>query len=90
MNKIVFSDQFWLTLHKIKKTNSVLIRLIEKKIELFQANSRHPSLRNHKLNGKLGNYWSLSINKSIRLIYIIAGENYVFVDIGTHDQVYKK
>lgn len=90
MNKLVFSDKFWLELHKIKNNNARLLRLIEKKIELFKENPRYPSLRNHKLEGRLDNYWSLSVNRSIRLIYIIDDESYVFVDVGTHDQVYKK
>lgn len=90
MNKVVFSDKFWLELHKIKNNDVKLFGLIEKKIELFKENPRYPSLRNHKLEGRLGNYWSLSVNRSIRLIYIIDNESNVFVDIGTHDQVYKK
>lgn len=89
MNKIVFSDKFWLELYKIKGHDQKLFKLIEKKIELFKNNPRYPSLRNHKLEGRLGNYWSLSVNRSIRLIYIIDNESYVFVDLGTHNQVYK-
>lgn len=73
-----------------------LVLRIEKQISLFESNPRHPSLRTHKLTGKVGNRWSISINKSLRMVYVIVeyenGGEFVayFVDIGTHNQVYGK
>ncbi len=78
-------------LQKICQKDKKLFELIRKQLRLFQSDSKHPSLRNHKLKGSQREVWSISINRSIRAVYQIteAGEAYFF-DMGTHDEVYKK
>lgn len=78
-------------LKKIKKANKKLSGQIEKKLFLFSQNHRHPSLRIHKLTGTKQNTWSISINMSIRMVYILLDEDTaLFVKIGIHDEVYRK
>lgn len=77
-------------LKNIKSHNYQLSQKIEKQLALFQDNHTHPSLKAHKLTGKLGSYWSISIDKSIRMLFTIDENGVLFFDIGTHDQVYKK
>ncbi|OGC57111.1 hypothetical protein A3H26_02625 [candidate division WWE3 bacterium RIFCSPLOWO2_12_FULL_36_10] len=68
-----------------------LVSRIEKQISLFELNSKHPSLRTHKLSGNLNNRWSISISKGLRMVYIMIDKNIAyFVDLGTHDEVYRK
>lgn len=74
----------------IKKKDPNLAKLIAKQLKLFNTNPQHVSLRTHKLSGELKNLWSISINKSIRMTYIQEGEEALFIDIGTHDEIYKK
>ncbi len=78
-------------LKTLKKKDVILFQRIEKQLELFKQNPTHPSLRSHKLTGSLKHMWSISISKSIRMVYVLLpkDETY-FVDIGTHDEVYKK
>lgn len=67
----------------------------EKQLALFAQNPKHPSLRTHKLTGKIENRWSMSITKSIRMVYVgVQVEEdeeptAYFVAIGTHDQAYR-
>ena len=76
---------------KITQKDRKLAERIEKQIAVFDENPKHPSLRTHKLTGSMDNIWSISITKSIRMVYILVKENQaLFVKIGTHDQVYKK
>ena len=75
---------------EIKKKDSKLFGKIQKQLSLFVANSKHRSLRVHKLSGKLDNIWSISITKDIRITYLQDGDEAYFFDIGTHDEVYKK
>ena len=76
---------------KITQKDRKLAERIEKQIAVFEENPKHPSLRTHKLTGSMDNIWSISITKSIRMVYILVKENQaLFVKIGTHDQVYKK
>ncbi|OGK57963.1 hypothetical protein A3H86_03065 [Candidatus Roizmanbacteria bacterium RIFCSPLOWO2_02_FULL_41_9] len=77
-------------LKKIKTHDKLLAQKIEKQFSLFQINHFHPSLRVHKLTGNLGNIWSMSIDMSIRMLYILGYDGAYFFDIGTHDQIYKK
>lgn len=73
------------------KRNSKLFLKVEKKIKQFEENPKHPSLRIHKLSGSMNNMWSLSVNKSFRLTYrLLDNDLAYFIDIGNHDEVYKK
>lgn len=62
---------------------------IEKTIELFMSNPFDPSLKTHKLTGKLSHYWSFSIDYQIRILFEFIDEETVgFIAMGTHE-IYK-
>lgn len=88
--KIRFSPDFIKLLKKIKRTDKDLTTQISKQLELFQLHPQHPSLRTHKLSGKMKNRWSISLSRSLRIIYILleTDEAY-FIAIGSHDKVYR-
>lgn len=71
------------------KFDREIFELVRKQLKLFENNENHPSLRNHKLGGELNDFWSISINKSIRMIYFIEDNEAYFFNIGTHDEVYR-
>ncbi len=50
---------------RIYKKDKKLATKIEKQILLLETNPKHPSLRLHKLSGRLNNLWSISITTSI-------------------------
>lgn len=76
---------------KIRQKDRNLAERIEKQIQLFEENPKHPSLRIHKLAGTMDNMWSISITLQIRMVYLLIDENNALVvRIGTHDQVYRK
>jgi addiction module RelE/StbE family toxin len=78
-------------LQRIKHKDKKLIEKIEKQLFLFQSNPKHPSLRVHKLTGKKEFAWSISITMSLRMVYQLVDDNTAyFIDIGTHDEVYRK
>ena len=59
------------------------------KLELFVKNPYDPQLRTHKLTGELNNLWSFSVEYDCRVIFrFLEKDNILFVDIGTHDEVY--
>lgn len=73
------------------KRNPELTQKIKKQLEAFSLNRLHPSLRTHKLSGKMSNSWSISINRNVRMLYaLLPGGFAYFYMIGTHDEVYKK
>lgn len=58
---------------------------IKEKIALFEQNSLHPSLKNHKLHGRLREFSSFSVNYAYRILYIIKDNIVILSKIGTHD-----
>jgi mRNA-degrading endonuclease YafQ of YafQ-DinJ toxin-antitoxin module len=58
-------------------------------LEQFTIEPFAPTLKTHKLSGKLRDSWSFSIDYDARvLFYFTEDEKAVFVDIGSHDEVY--
>lgn len=56
---------------------------------LFKENPFHPSLRLHKLQGKLEGLWSISVDKSYRIIFKVEKDGVIlFISIGRHS-IYK-
>jgi addiction module RelE/StbE family toxin len=89
--EISFSSKFEAELKKIKRNNLKLSNKILKQLQLFSINSKHPSLRDHKLSGHLSNSHSISADMSIRMLYkILADGSAHFFSIGTHDEIYRK
>lgn len=76
-------------LRKLKRKDKRLVELIAKQLKSFVVNENYPSLRNHKLGGGMDGYWSISVNMSIRMIYFIENDEAYFINIGTHEEVYK-
>lgn len=76
-------------LKRIKSRDIRLFKQIQKQITLFAQNQKHPSLRVHKLTGSMKNLWSISIDRNIRMLFIIDKNEIIFFEIGTHDQVYR-
>lgn len=87
MIEIFFSPRFK---KSIKKLSLEAIEALTQKQTLFMINPFNPSLKTHKLTGKLSQYYSFSITNSYRIIFEFLNKNkVVFINIGTHE-IYKK
>lgn len=75
---------------RYKKLNAKIKKAFHRRLQLFIQDSRQPLLRNHPLAGKLQGYRAFSITGDIRVVYYIFENTAYFVDIGTHNQVYRK
>ena len=77
-------------LKQVKKCDSCLQEEVFTAVEIFQQNPHHPSLKTHKLQGKLAGRWSFSVNYKIRIVFeYLSKESVVLLAIGSHD-VYKR
>jgi len=88
--KIIITDEYFKKVKKfIKKHPNVLSRY-GKAMELLEIDPYHPSLRLHKLQGKLRVYCSVSITMEYRIVidFIIKENEIIPIDIGSHDEVY--
>lgn len=84
-----FSVEVQRQLKEIHKKDQKLSKKIYKQLILFLKDPKHPSLRVHKLAGKMKNHYSISITSGIRMTYFVAENRAHFTRIGTHDEVYK-
>lgn len=75
---------------KFLKKHTELVKQYEKTLKLLELNPHHPSLRLHRLKGKLQDLYSVSINISYRICLhlIITEKEIILVDIGSHNEVY--
>ena len=64
-------------------------RKVVDKIALFEADPQHPSLRIHKLKGKLAGLWSFYVDDRYRVLFeFVDGDKVLYFDVGTH-RVYR-
>ena len=93
MKNLVFTSSFKRAFKTIIKRKPELKQKIENKLRLLANNPFEPSLRTHKLKGKLSNSWSCSVEYDCRIIFDFVKnsnleEEILLIDIGTHDEVY--
>lgn len=61
---------------------------VDRRIQLFESDMNNPILKDHSLRGDMKGKRSFSVTKDRRIIYKIERNFYIFLDIGTHDEVY--
>lgn len=86
--EIEYSERFVTKLKKLSKKNKTIRGTVVKRINQYIGYSKHPSLKLHKLKGQLKEAWSISVDKSIRILFHQEGNMVTFIDIGSHDEVY--
>lgn len=90
MYKIIFTEGYERRVQKFFKKHPDLKQQYGKALKLLVKNPLHPSLRLHKLQGKLSKLHSISINISYRvtLQFVVKKNTLIPIDIGKHDEVY--
>ena len=87
--EVSFSSSFRRSFKKRIKGKAELENKFWVKLSVFIKDPFDPSLKTHKLSGKLKDLWSFSVAYDERvLFYFTDNENVVFIDIGNHDEVY--
>ncbi|MEQ8995070.1 MAG: type II toxin-antitoxin system mRNA interferase toxin, RelE/StbE family [Coleofasciculus sp. B1-GNL1-01] len=87
--EVSFSSSFKRAFKKRIKGNPDLETRFWQKLEQFTVDPFEPSLKTHKLSGKLKDLWSFSVDYDERvLFYFTEDRKAVFVDIGSPDEVY--
>jgi mRNA-degrading endonuclease YafQ of YafQ-DinJ toxin-antitoxin module len=88
--EILYTDSYLKRANKFFKKHPDLVSQYEKTLKLLEINPYHPSLRLHKLHGKLSELYAVSINISYRvaILFLIEDQRIIPVDIGSHDEVY--
>lgn len=88
MPKLVFEKHFMRLAHKFAKNSPEKDIQLKVVLRLLQEVPFTPSLKTHKLKGKLKDLYSCSRTHDLRLIFKPASGIIHLIDIGSHDEVY--
>ena len=88
--ELVFTESYTRRAVRFLRKHPELRNQYQKTLELLELNPQHPSLRLHKLSGRLSDLHSVSINLSysITLEFLVEGDRILPVNIGKHEDVY--
>ena len=88
--RLVFPDSYLKRVRKFLKKHPDLRGQYQKTLELLEIDPHHPSLRLHRLQGRLSDLSSVSINMSYRILLemVLEENDIILVDIGSHDHDY--
>jgi len=89
--EIEITESYNKKLIKFLKKHREIFSKYKKVILLLEVDPYHPSLRLHRLRGKLEELHSVSIDMQYRIMieFIIEDKRIIPVNIGTHDEVYR-
>lgn len=86
MLNVLFTEKF---ISQFESLSPKVQKLAERKIDIFRSNPKHPSLKTHKLNRMLSEYFSFSVDYKIRIVFEYdKKDTVILLKIGNHD-VYK-
>jgi len=90
VSKIIYTETYIKRAKNFLNKHPEIISQYKKTLKLIEINIFHPSLRFHKLKGRLSDLYSVSINISYRICidFIIKENTVIPIDIGKHDDVY--
>ena len=90
MYKVYFTKKYEKIVKKFLKKHPNLKGKYTKTIKILKDNPHHPSLKLHKLQGNLKEYFSISLDLEYRIIldFVIIESEIYLLDIGSHDEVY--
>jgi addiction module RelE/StbE family toxin len=94
LRTLVFSSSFKREFKAIIRRRPELKQRIEDRLRVLANDPFDPSLRTHKLKGKLAGSWSCTVEYDCRIVFdFVKNENsgeeeILLIDIGSHDEVY--
>lgn len=88
MKPVIFHRSFGKHYKKRIQSQPKLVRLFTERYKLFLSGERGKPLDDHALSGSLQGRRAFSVAGDIRVVYMELEDQIIFLDIGTHNQVY--
>jgi addiction module RelE/StbE family toxin len=88
--RLVYPESYIRRARKFLNKHPDILKQYQKTLELLELNPIHPSLRLHKLQGRMRGLSSVSINIRYRIViqFYIEEDEIILVNIGTHNDLY--
>ncbi len=89
--RIVYTKSYNRRSARFIKKHAELIGQYEKTLKLLELDPFHPSLRLHKLKGRLSELHSVSINIGYRISieFLLNEKTIIPINVGSHEEVYE-
>ena len=89
--RLIYTKSYNRRAARFIKKHPDLIGQYEKTLKLLELDPFHPSLRLHKLKGRLSELYSVSISIGYRIsIELLINEKTIIpINVGSHDEVYE-
>ena len=89
MTNLILGSGFRRAYRKTVKAHPHLKSKISECLEVFANDPLNPSLRTHKLGGKLKGLWAFVVEYDCRITFqFLDNGSALLTDIGKHDEVY--
>lgn len=94
MIKLVKTSYFTKSAKRLLNDNPQLALKLRATLEILEINPFNPTLKTHKLKGKLKGLYACSVERDLRIIFDINTNkqddsiDVILLNIGTHDDVY--
>jgi proteic killer suppression protein len=88
--RIIYTKSYIRRAARFIKKHPELIGQYEKTLKLLELDPFHPSLRLHKLKGRLREFHAVSINIGyhISIEFLLNEKTIIPINVGSHDEVY--
>lgn len=94
MRTLVLTSSFKRAFKSLIRREPDMDEKISERLKLLATDPFHPSLRTHKLKGKLSNAWACTVGYNCRIVFNFKKlpesdvEEILLIDIGSHHEVY--
>ncbi|MEG4852384.1 type II toxin-antitoxin system mRNA interferase toxin, RelE/StbE family [Microcoleus sp. B5-D4] len=94
MRSLVLASSFKRAFKSLIRQEPEMEEKIAERLELLANDPFHPSLKTHKLKGKLSGAWACTVEYDCRIVFNFKKysdsdvEEILLIDIGSHDEVY--
>jgi addiction module RelE/StbE family toxin len=89
MRRVFATSRFQKRLATFLSRHPDLSDAVNEVMLLIQQNPAAPSLRTHGLKGAFAPCSASRLSHEYRIVFILEPDRIIFIDIGTHDDVYR-
>ena len=94
MKKLVLSSSFKRAFKGLIRRRPAIEKRLAERLKLLSSDPFHPSLKTHRLKGKLSGAWACTVEYDCRIVFNFQNnpdtgeEEILLIDLGSHDEVY--
>ncbi len=89
MRRVFFTSRFEKKLKIFHSRHPEFSAALEAAVMAIAKNPRAAQLHTHSLNGVLSDYFAARLSRDYRIVFALEPGRVIFLDIGTHDDVYR-